>query len=204
MKTARLGRLLIGAAGVLLVFLIGVEIYAYRVQAKAQALVESALSVRSTDDAKGIIKEFRKRFGPSFWQESDHPGGQHQFDAQIYNEAAARFRIVQPTLLGISITMKDGELYYVLLLMETGRDSGPLPTDAIWTQEWFETPPKPFIHVSMNRRPWSATVDFGSAVTDDQRRKCFGLRTSCFTKFRACRAADELLPGVWNLAAKDP
>lgn len=179
--------------------LIGVEIYAQRVRAKAQALMDTALRIRSTQDAKREIEGWRSHGGAAFWDESDQLGDQHCYDAQIHNLTAARSLIVEPTVLNVTIALRDGELYYVLLTMESGRASRP--TAAVWVQEWFDGDARPVVHVSAKGKPWSVAIDFTSSVPEGQRRKAFGLRSSCFTKPLGCRSAEELLPNVWSLSA---
>lgn len=179
--------------------MVGVEIYAHRMQAKAQALVGSLLRIRSTDDAKQVIEEWRRRAGPRFWEESDQLGGDHCYDAQIHNLAVSPFMIVQSTVLNAAIAMRNGQVYYVLVTMKSGRTSGPMPAGAIWVQEWSEMGAPPIVHVSKNRKPWGAAVDLTSSAPEGKRNAAFGLRLSCFSDLRGCRSAEELLPNVWNL-----
>jgi hypothetical protein len=136
-------------------------------------------------------------------EESDQLGGEHCYDAEIDTLAVSRYLIAQPTLLGVAISMRDGRLYYILVTMESGRTSGPAPAAAIWIQEWFETGTRPVVHVSANRRPWSAAVDLTSSVPQAKRKDAFALRLSCFSSLRGCRGAEELLPNVWNLSANE-
>ena len=182
---------------------VGAEIYAYRVRDKAQELVKSALGIRSTADANHEIEDLRKRFGNSFWEESDQLGGDHVYDAQVHNFSIARFLIVAPTVLNMGVAIRNGQLHYVVLTMASGR-RGFAPAAAVWIQEWFDPPQPALMHVSENNRPWSASVDFTPAVPDAVRQRALGLRTVCFTKTRGCQNAEELLPNVWQWFGMKP
>jgi hypothetical protein len=42
-----------------------------------------------------------------FWIESDHPGGEHSYDAVVANLAIARLHIVEPTGVTVGVTIRD-------------------------------------------------------------------------------------------------
>jgi hypothetical protein len=69
--------------------------YLARLHALASALVTSACEIRTKADADREITAWRNRFGKDFWEESDHPGGDHNYDAQIVNLSLARLHVVQ-------------------------------------------------------------------------------------------------------------
>jgi predicted dehydrogenase len=146
-ESSRLRTIVIFLAAATLLSVIGAEIYAYRVRAKAQELVESALRIGSTADAKREIEDMRKRFGNSFWEESDHMGGDHNYDAQVHNLSVARFLIVAPTVLNMGVAIRNGQLHYVILTMASGR-GGFAPSAGVWIQEWFDPSQTSHMHVS--------------------------------------------------------
>lgn len=75
----------------------GTATYLAHIRGMATALIASAREIRTTQDAEREIAAWKARAGNEFWTESDHPGGDHNYDAQIVNLSIARFRIVQPT-----------------------------------------------------------------------------------------------------------
>jgi len=182
-KSSRLRTIVICLAGATLLSAIGAEIYAYRVRARDKELVKSALRIRSTADAKDEIEDMRKRFGNSFWEESDHLGGDHNYDAQVHNLSIARFLIVAPTVLNRGAAIRNGQLHYVVVTMASGQ-RGFAPSAHVWIQEWFGPAQSSHMHVSERDRPRSAAVDCTSAVPDAVGQKAFGSRTACFAKTR--------------------
>src|SRR5438445_13302856 len=85
----------------------GIVVYLTHIREVATALISSARNIRTKADAEREIAAWRKRSGKDFWQESDHPGGDHNYDAQIENIAIAHLRIVEPTVLTVGITIRD-------------------------------------------------------------------------------------------------
>ena len=200
-KSSRLRTILLCLAGATLLSAIGAEIYAYRVRARAQELVKSALRIRSTADAKDEVQDMRKRFGNSFREESDHLGGDYNYDAQVHDLSIARFLIVALTVLNRGVAIRNGQLHYVVVAMASGQ-RGFAPSAHV--QEWFGPAQPSHMHASEMDRPRSATVAFTPAVADAVRQKAFGSPTACFTKTRGCRNAEELLPNVWQWFGMKP
>jgi len=167
-----------------------------RVRSTATSLIASAREIRSTEDAKREIAEWKAREGTQFWAETDHPGGDHAYDAQIVNLPIARLQIVKPTGVTVSVTMRDGKLRSVTVIESTGW----YPVASVWVQEWFDADiPKQF-YVVTKGKPSNAAVQFPSNLSDAERRRAFDINTACLVKPRGCRTADEILPGVWELA----
>ena len=174
---------------------LGIATYLTRVHASATALINSAREIRTKADAEREIAAWRKRSGKDFWEESDHLGGDHNYDAQIVNLAIARLRLVQPTGVTVSVTMRDGKLHCVTVIESTGW----YPVASVWIQEWFDEDMPNRFQVSRNRRPSVATVEFPSSLPDDQRTKAFAVNTKCLVKPGGCKTAEDILPGVWQL-----
>jgi hypothetical protein len=76
-------RLLVVTLALVVLLVLGITAYLAHIRATAVALIESARDIRSTEDAQRQIAAWRKREGEQFWQENDHPGGQHSYDGQI-------------------------------------------------------------------------------------------------------------------------
>jgi hypothetical protein len=87
----------------------GLVVYGMRIRGSATALINSAREIRTTADAEREIAAWRNRSGRQFWEESDHPGGDHNYDAQIENVLLSRFRVVEPTELTVGLTMNGGK-----------------------------------------------------------------------------------------------
>jgi hypothetical protein len=117
------------------------------------------------------------------------PGRDHNCDAQVHNLSIARFLIVAPTVLNMGVAIRNGQLHDVVVTMASGQ-RGFDPSAHVCIQEWFGPAQPSHMHVSERDRPWSAAVDFTSAVPEAVCQKAFGLRTACFTKTRGCRNAE--------------
>lgn len=86
---------------------LGIAAYLNHVRASATALINSVVEIRTKNDAEREIAAWRKRSGKDFWQESDHPGWGHNYDAQIVSLVIARLRVVEPIGVTVGITMRD-------------------------------------------------------------------------------------------------
>lgn len=192
--------LLVTVIGLIVMFSLATVARAIRIRSAALALTTSATKIRSSEDAEREIAKWRQQAGEHFWKESDRPGGDHSYDAQIENLSLSRLRIVEPTEATLGITMRGGKLRSITLAMTTGRKNSS--TSSVWIQEWFDPDGAPFIRVNEKGRPWKATVDFTSAVADAKRQEAFALNVRCFVRMGGCRSAEEILPGVWQLAAE--
>lgn len=179
---------------------LGIGIYAVRLRDTAAALVCSARGIHSTADAEREIVAWRRRLGRQFWQESDHLGGEHNFDGQVDNLMLARFGVVEPAAVTLSITMHNGELRCITLMMTAGRK--PIGTPSVWVQEWFDQGKAARFGVGQKDKPRAAIVEFSVSIPQAQRDKALALNTKCFVQFNGCRSADDILPGVWELAAQ--
>ena len=195
----RLGRSLWYVVFTLLVvvalFGLGIAVYLAHVRASASALINSAREIRTTSDAEREIAAWKRRSGNHFWQESDQPGGDHNYDAQIANLAIARLHLVRPTAVTVGITMRSGRLRCVTVIEMTGWQ----PVAAVEINEWFDSGMPTRIHVTLSHRPLSATVEFPSSLLEDQRTKPFALNTSCLVQRGECKNAQDILPGIWQL-----
>lgn len=176
-------------------FGVGIAVYLAHIRASATALINSAREIRSKADAEREIAAWRKRSGKEFWTESDHPGGDHNYDAQIMNVPIARLHIVEPTEVTVGVTMRDGKLRSVTVIESTGW----YPVASVWVQEWFDEAMPSRFHVGGHRRPAEAFVEFPSSLSEDQKSKAFAVNTKCLTKPGGCKTADDILPGVWQL-----
>jgi len=182
--------LVLAATGV--VCTLGILAYLAQLHAMASALVTSAYEIRTKADADIAIAAWRKRFGKDFWKESDHPGGEHNYDAQIANLGLARFHIVQPTGVTVGITMRNGQLWSVAVIESTGW----YPVASVWVQEWFDDKIPKRIRVLGHRRPYAAWVEFPDSLLENERKKAFALNTKCLVSLRICKTEEEILPGI--------
>jgi hypothetical protein len=180
-----------------LVFGLGIAVYLAHIRASATVLINSAREIRTTADAEREIAAWKARSGSDFWKESDHPGGDHNYDAQIVNLAIARLRLVQPTVVTVGITMRGGQLRCVTVIEITGWQ----PVAAVEINEWFDSGMPSRIHLTQGHRPLAATVDFPSSLPEDQRTRAFAVDTSCFVRRGGCKDAQDILPGIWQLGA---
>jgi len=188
-------RLLVVIMALVALPILGITAYLVHIRATAAALIESASNIRSTEDAQRQIAAWRKREGKQFWQESDHPGGQHSYDGQIENLLVSRLHILEPTVVTVGLTMQNGKLQNLAVIIQSVR----YPTAAVWVQEWFDSGPANRFHVSKHYQPLTAVVEFSASVPDIQRDKVFALNTKCFVQPRGCGSAEDILPGIWQL-----
>jgi hypothetical protein len=189
----RTGLVVLVAGGGL--FGVGIAVYLTHIRTSAAALIISAREIRTKADADREIAAWKKRSGKHFWQESDHPGGDHNYDAQIVNLLIARLRVVEPTGVTVGITMRDGKLRCVTVIESTGW----YPVASVWIDEWFDERMPNRIHVGGHRRPADAFVEFPASLPDDQRSKALAINTRCLIKPGGCKTAEDILPGVWRL-----
>src|SRR5215469_14817230 len=89
---------------------LGIATYAAHLRATATALIASASEIRTTEDAEREIAAWKARGGKGFWTESEHPDGDHNYDAAIDNLPIARLRVGEPTVVRVGITMNGGTL----------------------------------------------------------------------------------------------
>jgi hypothetical protein len=174
---------------------LGISVYLARLHALASALITSACEIRTKADADREIAAWSKRFGKDFWMESDHPGGDHNYDAQIVNLTLARLHVVQPTGVTVGITMREGQLWSVAVIESTGW----YPVASVWVQEWFDEKMPKRIRVRGHGRPYWAWVDFPASLPEDQRKKAFALNTKCLVSVHICKSEEEILPGISQL-----
>lgn len=180
-----------------LLFVTGVVVYGVRVRLSAQALVESAREIQSTKDAGRQIAAWRNRSGRIIDEEISPDGRDRSYDIKVENGLLHQLCIVPPTAIGMTVIVRDGELYSIIVVMFSGR--APSTTSGVWIQEWFDSDPVRGIHVNPTGRRWKATVDFSAALPKAEREKAFALNAECFVHLGGCRSAEDILPGVWQL-----
>jgi len=176
---------------------LGIAVYLSHVRALATALVKSAEVIRTTADAEREIAVWRARSGKGFWTER-RDGVEKTYEAQIVN-GLARLGFVELTELTVDITMHEGSLRRVTVTEWTAS----YPLVSVRIQEWFEFGllshlPTSFL-VSRTEKPAAAVVVFPSSLRDQQRAKAFAINTNCLVRPSPCRAAEDILPGVWQL-----
>jgi hypothetical protein len=186
-----------GAAALIGFLVLGIFVYLIHIERDARQLVSSVREVRTTEDAQQVIASWKKRSGSQFWQESDHVGGDHNYDAQVDNGPVSLLHIVEPTAVTVGFTMHNNELRSAVVIMTTGRKQAA--TSSVWVQEWFEPDSINRIHVVSKDRPWRATVEFPSTVEARQREKAFAFNTKCLIRLGGCKSAEDILPAVWQL-----
>ena len=180
-----------------LLLILGVIVNAVHVRSSAQDLINSAKGIRSAGDADREIAAWRNRSDRRFFDEPALPAGDHSYNVKVENDLLNRLRIVPPTVVSMVVTMHNGELQSVILVMSTGRE--PSTTSGIWIQEWFGSGTMNDVRVNDKSRPSKATVDLPSAAPAAQREKAFALNTKCFVQPGGCRSAEDILPTVWQL-----
>jgi hypothetical protein len=180
-----------------LLLLAALAISAVRLRFLAQALLASTSEIHSNADAEHMIATWRNRQDSHFSDEPALPDGDHSYTFQVENAPLHQLRIVPPTLVSMSITMRNGVLRSITLVMFTGRE--PNETSGVWIQEWFGVGTSADLRVNDKRSPWKDIVDLSSAVPENKRRKAFALNTNCFIRPGGCRCAQDILPGVWQL-----
>lgn len=194
-----LSRVFLVLSAVMALFLVTLAAYAARVRSSAEALISSANEIHSTADAERQIAALRNRSGWSVWQENSTAAGEQTYNVHVENGLLHRLRLVPPTMVGMTISMHDGELKSIVLTMFSGRN--PSTTSGVWVQEWFAAETVGSFHVNDNRKPGRATVDFSSAIPQAQREKALSMNSNCLVRPSGCKTAEEMLPGVWQLRA---
>src|SRR5215469_4768745 len=184
------------AFAIALVLLIGgLATYLGHIRSTATELIASAREIRTTQDAEREIVAWKVRDENDFWTESDHPGGDHNYDASIVNLSIARLRVVQPTGVTVAVTMRGQKLRSVTVIQSTGW----YPVASVWIQEWFDEALPNHFRVLGHRKPCDAVVEFPSSLPEQERKKAFHMNTNCLLLPSGCKDAGELLPGIWRL-----
>lgn len=178
-------------------FGLGIAVYLAHIRASASALINSAREIRTTSDAEREIAAWKGRSGNDFWQESDQPGGDHNYDAQIANLAIARLHLVQPTAVTVGITMRSGRLRCVTVIEMTGWQ----PVTAVAINEWFDSGMPSRTLLREGHSALAVTVEFPSALPEDQRAKALAVNTGCLVWHGGCKTVQDILPGIWQLEA---
>ena len=178
-------------------FGLGIAAYLSHVHASATALVKSAQVIRTTADAEREIAAWRTRSGKEFWVES-RDGVEKTYEAQIVN-GIARLGFVELTELTLDITMHEGNLRRINVTEWTAW----YRLASVSIQEWFEFDllsrlPNQFL-VSRIEKPTAAVAVFPSSLRDQQRTLASAINTKCLVQPSLCKAAEDILPGVWQL-----
>lgn len=192
-------RLLIFAIALVAFFILGIVVYAAHVRSSAQALIDTAKSIRSTADAEREIAVWQGRTRESAWESVSTQPADRSFDTRVDNGWLHRLHICPPTAVALTITMRGGQLRSIILVMFTGSD--PNTTPGVWVQEWFDSGTATDFYVKEKDKPWRATVEFSSSVPEAERENAFALNAECFVKPGGCKNAGEILPAVWQLAS---
>jgi hypothetical protein len=193
-----LRRMLLTLPIIVVAFVLGLVAYGLRVRASANALINSAVGIRSTTDAEREIAVWRNRSGSSFWENSVS-FGDRTYDIHVENGLLNRLGIAHPTMLGVTIALHDGQLRYVTAVMFTGKT--PASTAGVWIQEWFGVGTSNDFRVHKDL-PGKAKVEFSSVISESERVKAFRLNTACFVQLGGCRSAQEILPGIGQMQDK--
>jgi hypothetical protein len=192
-------RVLFVAFAIALVLLIGgIATYLGHIRSMATELIASAREIRTTEDAEREIAAWKVRAGNDFWTESDHPGGDHNYDASIVNLPIARLRVVQPTGVTVGLTMRGQKLRSVTVIQSTGW----YPVASVWIHEWFDETLPNHLRVLGHRKPYVAVVEFSSSLHEHERQKAFRMNTNCLVLPSGCKNVGELLPGIWQLESE--
>ncbi len=195
-----LRRILIASAAGFLLLVMGFVIYAAQVRASAQALVYSASEIRSTADANRLVLAWRSHRDWKFHDEKKNSFGEHSYDFRVDNSWLYHLHIVPPTMVGMTVVIKNDELRTVFLVMYSGWEQNR--TSGVWIQEWFGSELPKDLHVDKKNEPLQATIDFPSTLSDAERKKLFGLNTYCLVKPGGCGTAEEILNDVWSWPPK--
>ncbi|MGO8792470.1 MAG: hypothetical protein ACLQVL_34495 [Terriglobia bacterium] len=167
------------------------------VRASARALIESAKDIRTTADAERQISVWRGSTLAEVIEERPNRFGEQNYTIRLTNSILWRIRVVPPTVLGMTIIMRRGDLRSIIVVMTSGWR--PNTTSGVWVQEWFDSDASGTFHVGLSRRPLSGTVEFSSSIPEPERSKAFALNADCFVNLGGCGSAEDILPGVWQL-----
>jgi hypothetical protein len=145
---------------------------------------------------RGLAEPIRPRF---FRTRRDW--GDHEYDIDVDNGLLGKFGVIPPAMLGVTIALRNGELRFVEAAMFSGKSAGS--TADVLIREWFGTGASNSFRLGRQDEPLKAVVEFSSTVPDSERERIFRLNTRCFVRFRGCRSAEDILPGVWQLKAEN-
>jgi hypothetical protein len=197
-RAANTRRLLIPFLGVSVSFVIAVAAYAIWARIAAVEVIESAAGIHSTADAEREVSLWQKRRGFGYVESSNPRFGDVAYQVHADNRLLHRVSVLSPTFVGMTIDLRNGQLNHITVVMFSGRDLRPA---GVWIQEWFGSVGSARIRVNDGDKPLAATVDLSSGAPEGVRRRAFALNVNCFVELRGCRAANEILPHVWEIGA---
>src|SRR5437773_8121729 len=93
-----LRRILVVLTAGFFLFAAGLVIYAVRVCASAQALIQSASEIHSTADAKRLIAAWRSHSEWNLNEQRTNQFGEHSYDFRVDNSWLYHLHIVPPTM----------------------------------------------------------------------------------------------------------
>jgi hypothetical protein len=181
-----LRRMAIASVTGFLLPIIAVAIYATHVYASARRLTGLAVEIHSTEDAKRLISASQSR-------PETNQFGEQSYDFRVDNSWLYHLRIAPPTVVGMTVVIRNNELRTVLLVMYTGWE--PNSTLGAWIQEWFGPDIPKSLHVERNNEH-RVTIDFPSLISDSERKKLFGVNAYCLIKPGGCTKTEEILPDL--------
>ena len=192
----RIVRSVLVALGFLIaVLVLGATAYAGRLQFIAEALVDSAQEIHTTEDALHKISAWKNRRGTDSWTDSYDNGHATHYYVRVSNRISG-LHVAPSSALIMRVTLHDGKL--VCVTVETR-----VPEASVVVLEWFgmDMSPKLYLGYVKAAVP-TAKVEFPSSLPDAQKRRAFDVRTRCLLIPRLCATTEDLLPLVRSLESK--
>ena len=176
---------------VILLHVIGVIVYAVRVRASAQALIQSATGIRSVADADRLV---------SAWGESSfrshtvfHSRERHEYQFEVRSGVLTTLHLVPSTGVLLQVTIAPGKYQRVVLGMYTDRASVWVQDDSTASDSSVQSQP------DKSGLPMKVTVMLGSGVDESTRARAFAFNPNCLMRVGGCSNAEQILSSVRQL-----
>ena len=177
-------------------FFVFVHINALLLKRHSEALILSALRVRSTDDVANEIDYWRKRLPDSCVQTESSIGDGRAFRVQINNSILAHLHLAPNTGMLLQYTTVSGELRQVLLGVFNQQSS-------VWSQEEFASglSDRMSIHSEglSSAKATHALLSFGAGISESKKKSAFAMNANCLVQIGGCHNAQDILPGIDQL-----
>jgi hypothetical protein len=180
------------ALGIVIVSVGIMAIYAFYIRHTATELVKSARQIRSGEEARRVIDEWKVRLPGQYSAAPD--GNGYRFE--LNNGWLSTFRIVPRTGIQLQVVNSPTQLQLVTIGMYNNKAS-------VWVQEDFSASGVGQLHISSEQnilgKISKAVVMFDKDQSKTTQSLAFALDPDCLVRVGGCDAAETMLPTIKQL-----
>jgi hypothetical protein len=181
------------ALGIVIVAFVGImALYALHIRRTATELVNSAKQIRSDQEARRAIDEWKMRLPGQYSAAPD--GNGYRFE--LNNGLLTTFHIVPSTGIQLQVVNSPSQLHLVTIGMYNNKAS-------VWIQEDFSPSGVGQLHISSEQnisgKISKAVVMFDKDQSKTTQSLAFALNPDCLVRVGGCDAAETMLPTIKQL-----